>query len=75
MFCPMASKKSKNRDRKNYPKVEQKIKESIQYLIDTVDYGCRYNATADEIFDWWVSNESLNNYFRKLRTQIKIEFE
>jgi phosphoadenosine phosphosulfate reductase len=75
MFCPMASKKTKCRDRLNYPKAEKKIKDSIQYLIDTVNYGCKYNATADEMFDWWVSNLSQDTYFRNLRTQLKIEFE
>ena len=74
MFCPMANIKTKILDRKNYPGVEKAIKKSIQYLIDTVEYGNRYNATADEIFDWWISNKSLNDYFLNLRKQLKIDF-
>jgi phosphoadenosine phosphosulfate reductase len=75
IFCPMASKKSKARDRFRYPGVERAIKRSIQYLIDTIDYGNRHHATADELFDWWVSNESYDKYFGNLRIQQKIEFE
>jgi phosphoadenosine phosphosulfate reductase len=75
IFCPMASRKSKNRDRLRYPKVERAIKKSIQYLIDTDGYGNRHNANADEIFDWWCSNQSYDMYFLNLRIQRKIEFE
>jgi phosphoadenosine phosphosulfate reductase len=75
IFCPMASKKSKARDRLRYPGVERAIKKSIQYLMDTDGYGNRHNATADEIFDWWVSNESYDMYFENLRKQGRIKFE
>jgi phosphoadenosine phosphosulfate reductase len=74
IFCPMASKKTKYRDRKRYPKVEAKIKESIQYLIDNIDYGGKYNANADEIFDWWCSDQPMAKYFAMLRYQTKLKF-
>ena len=74
MFCPMATTKTKNFDRLRYCGVERTIKKSIQYLIDTIGYGNRYNATADEIFDWWVSNKSFDTYFHNLRKQTKIDF-
>ena len=74
IFCPMASKKSKCRDRLRYPGVERAIKRSIQYLIDDYDFGNRHNATVDEIFDWWVSNESWDGYFFNLRNQGKLKF-
>jgi len=74
MFCPMSSKKSKQRDRLRYPKVELTIKKSIQYLVDTIGFCNKFNATTDEIFDWWISNESYNKYFLNLRKQLKIEF-
>jgi len=35
----------------------------------------KYNATADEVFDWWISNDSADKYFQNLRFQRKIEFE
>ena len=74
MFCPMASVKSKQRDRLRYPKVELAIKKSIQYMVDTFGYGNRFNATTDELFDWWVSNQSYDHFFKNLRIQRKIEF-
>lgn len=74
MFCPFASVKTKQLDRKRYPGVERAIKRSIQVLIDTVQYGSAYNMTADQIFDWYISNKSLKEYAGMLR-QRKIEFE
>ena len=50
------------------------IKKSIQHLIDTNNYGNKYNATADEIFDWWLSNKSACEYFENMRRQTKIAF-
>jgi phosphoadenosine phosphosulfate reductase len=75
MFCPMARVKIKQLDRLRYPGVERTIKKSIQHLIDTNKYGNDYNATADEIFDWWVSNRGFREYFENLRRQTKIEFK
>jgi phosphoadenosine phosphosulfate reductase len=75
MFCPMASIKTKQLDRKQYPGVERAIKKSIQYLIDKYNYGNKYNATADEMFDWWISNDSADKYFQNLRNQAKIKWE
>jgi len=74
MFCPMASVKSKRRDRLRYPGVERAIKKSIQYMVDTFGYGNRFNATTDELFDWWVSNQSYDNFFMNLRMQNKLNF-
>jgi phosphoadenosine phosphosulfate reductase len=74
MFCPMASVKTKQLDRLRYPGVERTIKKSIQFLIDKYNYTNRYNATADEVFDWWVSNKSIDEYFENLRRQAKIDF-
>jgi phosphoadenosine phosphosulfate reductase len=75
MFCPMASVKTKQLDRLRYPGVERAIKKSIQHLIDTNNYGNDYDATADEIFDWWVSNRGFREYFENLRRQTKIAFK
>lgn len=71
IFCPMANKKSIARDRKKYPRIEKKIKESIQYLLDNKEdfltkitiNGRRMNA--DEVFEWWISKESLKNWAAK----------
>lgn len=75
IFCPMSSVKNKVRDRRRYPGVERAIKRSIQYLIDTNGYMERFHATADEIFDWWVSNLPADQYFATLRLQQKIDFD
>ncbi len=75
MFCPMAPSRTKRLDRKRYPGVERAIKRSIQVLIDTIGYGNNYNATADEIFDWYCSNKSTKEYFGMLRNQQRLDLE
>lgn len=55
-------------------RAERAVKKSIQYLIKTTGYGNRYNATADEIFGWWVSNKSYDEYFENLRKQYLIQY-
>ncbi len=74
LFCPMASKKEKQKEVIRYPKQVKAIKRSIQHLIDNGKYMNNYDATADEIFDWWISNESPKKYFGMLRNQMKINF-
>lgn len=74
LMCPMASKSERARERKRYPGIERAIKRSIQHLIDDNGYFNNYNATADEIFDWWLSDENSDEYFGILRNQTKIEF-
>lgn len=74
IFCPMASVKSKIRDRKAFPGVEKAIKRSIQYLIDNYNYMNNHQATADEVFDWWCSNRSAKEFFHNLRNQTELIF-
>ena len=74
IFCPMASVRTKQMNRLRYPGVEWALKKTIQYLIDSNGYGNRYSATADEIFDWWISNKGYNEYFENLRKQTKIKW-
>ena len=62
MFCPMACVRVKQLDRKNYPGVEKAIKESIQELIIKNNYGSILNNNVDDIFNWWISNDSVKNY-------------
>jgi len=62
MFCPMASARSKQRDRINYPGVERGIKKSIQALCNNSDYGLPFDNDVDEIFNWWISNKSQAEY-------------
>ncbi len=74
IFCPMASPKTKALDRQRYPGVERAIKKSIQWLIENVAYGSKYDATADEIFDWYCTRKNMKEYFGMLRAQTKINF-
>jgi phosphoadenosine phosphosulfate reductase len=63
VFCPMASVKSKKRDRKRYAGIEKQIKKSIDYLreLGKLDYF----KDADDVFNWWVSNMSAAEYLSK----------
>ena len=75
IFCPMANKKTIAIYRKKYPKIEKKIKQSIQYLLDNKEdfltqisiNGRRMNA--DEVFEWWVSKENLRDWAAKQNQQ------
>lgn len=62
MFCPIASAKSKQRDRINYPGVERLIKKAINELVVNNGYGDDLNYDIDEIFNWWISNKNINEY-------------
>jgi phosphoadenosine phosphosulfate reductase len=62
MFCPMACVRVKQLDRRNYPGVEKLIKKSIQELCDNGNYGNNMNNDVDEIFNWWISNDSQAKY-------------
>lgn len=74
MFCPMSSSKMKYVELKRYPKVAQTIIASIQYLIDnnTNPYMSNHNATAEEIFYWWISGENADEYFATKRLQLTL---
>jgi len=65
MFCPMACVRVKQLDRKNYPGVEKLIKKSIQKLCKDNNYGSMLNNDVDEIFNWWVTNDSMKVYKAK----------
>lgn len=67
----MASVRTKQRDRQRYPKIEKKIKESIDKLIETNGY-CNLLGNSDDVFNWWVSNKSVQEYKLDKR-QMKLE--
>jgi phosphoadenosine phosphosulfate reductase len=69
MFCPMASVKVKQLDRKNYPGVEKAIKRSIQELINMGKYK-DLSDNVDDVFNWWVSGKSAKVYLSK-----KLQYE
>ena len=72
MFCPMASPKTKLKDRKRYPGVEKRIKKSIQELVKN-GYGNELDNNVDDIFNWWVSNQNMKITKAK-KLQYKIEY-
>jgi phosphoadenosine phosphosulfate reductase len=74
MFCPMACVRVKQLDRKNYPGVEKLIKKSIQKLCDDNNYGNNMNNDVDEIFNWWISNDSQKNY-KGMKQNYTINYE
>lgn len=73
IFCPLASPKTKQKQRLRYPGFERAFKRSIQKLIDERNYGGKFNATADELFDWYLSNMSMDEFLGKHRGQTKLE--
>lgn len=73
LFCPFADVKSKQLQRLRYPGVEKALKRSIQVLINEKGYGAEYDLTADQIFDWYISNKSLKRYIGSL-SQLKMNF-
>jgi phosphoadenosine phosphosulfate reductase len=73
MFCPMSSVRSKQRDRQNYPGVESQIKKSIQYCIENYNYGKDFGFDSDDIFNWWISNDSSKKY-KASKSQQTIDF-
>jgi phosphoadenosine phosphosulfate reductase len=73
IFCPMASTKSKHLDLKNYPKFANAYKKAIQYCIDSYGYGSNYTTDANELFDWYLSNKSMKEFFA-MKKQLSFDF-
>jgi len=61
IFCPMAPAKTKKLDRKKYPGIEREIKKSIEFIYQNGSY--KNFKSVDDIFDWWISNNSTRQYF------------
>lgn len=72
IFCPFSPVKVKQRDRKKYPKIEKLIKRSIAELVKKGKYA-EFNGDVDEIFEWWISNKTVEQY-KASKLNYKIEF-
>jgi phosphoadenosine phosphosulfate reductase len=72
MFCPNCTVKSKQRDRRNYPRVEALIKKSITELMNKGKYADF--VSADDVFDWWISNVSQEKY-KGMKLNYIIDYE
>jgi hypothetical protein len=69
----MTNVKSKQRDRRNYPGVEKQIKKSIQELVNKNNYGNDLDGNVDDIFNWWISKDSLAKY-KGMKQNYKINY-
>lgn len=78
LFCPMASKKSKRKMERDYPKYKNQFIRTIHKLREErksaglIDKN--ENMTDAEVFDWWISNDSLDKWKSENMQQLKINF-
>ena len=73
VFCPMSSVKTKQKQRKLYPKFENAYKKAIFNLIEEKNKYKNLESNVEEIFNWWLSNDSIKNYLAN-KNQQKIDF-
>lgn len=69
LFCPMSSEKSVDRDSERYPKFKAAVIRTIQKLIESGGYSkiqakLGRTVTAEEMFGWWKSKKSADEYFK-----------
>ena len=64
ILCPMASEKTKVLDMQGYPKVCQKIKQSIGEILksEAPNYWGALDYNIDDIFEWWITGVSMDIY-------------
>ena len=74
IFCPISNVRSKRKDRIRYPGVERTIKKSIKYLCENYNYGNDLNCNVDDIFNWWISNDSIA-VFKAKKLNYTINYE
>jgi phosphoadenosine phosphosulfate reductase len=73
VFCPMSSVKSKIKDRRRYPGIEKTIKKSIKTLCENNNYGSDLDCDVDDIFNWWISNDGIDEFkAKKLQYKLKL---
>jgi phosphoadenosine phosphosulfate reductase len=73
IFCPMCNVRSKMKDRIRYPGVERTIKKSIKSLCENHNYGSDLDYNVDDIFDWWISNDTIEKFkAKKLQYVLKL---
>lgn len=76
VMCPKAAKSSRLRERAAFPGVERAIVRSIDRVLQRggMKSLASYNPTAQEVFEWWISGESVAKFFGNLRNQTKLDF-
>lgn len=56
--CPNAPYKKRKRDMVQYPKIEKAYKKAFKELFDTRRQSTRRWKTWEEMYHWWLTNES-----------------
>lgn len=78
LFCPIASKKAKRKMERDYPKYKKQFIRTIHKLREERESAGlidkNENMTDAEVFDWWISNDSLNKWKSENLQQLKINF-
>ena len=71
LFCPMSSLNSIRRDEQEYPKYKAVLMRMIRRMIDDGCFASIVDATPEDVWEWWVSKESVKNYLeRKKQTKL-----
>lgn len=70
MLCPYAPAKNVVSYLEKYPKLKKNFLRTIQRILDK-GYMKEFKPTAEQTFEWWLSNQSTDKFFRQLR----IEFQ
>lgn len=75
LFCPMSSRKEMMMCRERYPKYYRLFIRLINRLRSN-GYLSEYSVLTDEeVFEWWMSKESLQVWFAKNKSQMQIPFD
>jgi phosphoadenosine phosphosulfate reductase len=72
IFCPMSNIKSKIRDCQKYPIHMKNIIKSIEKFMAKGRF--EYFENANEVFEWWISNDSVNKYLAR-KEQMLIRYD
>lgn len=72
LYCPMASKKEIIRQGKSYPKYRDLYLRTITKLKGNGYMNEYPDLTAEEIFEWWISKESIKSWYTSHKLQNKL---
>ena len=73
VFCPFARKGEIERYVEYHPKLKEALLRAISRYLDKHPSSSKFND-ATEVFNWWVSNKSVDEYLN-LQRQTSIDFE
>lgn len=73
VFCPFSRKGEIERYAKSHPKLKEVLLHAISRYLDKNPGSSKFN-NATEVFNWWVSKKSVDE-FLQMQRQTKIDFE